>query len=567
MAKSVRSIDRMIIPKPCDADWDSMIGNDEVRFCEHCSLHVTDLSSLKRKDAMDLVARSQGRLCVRFIQKPNGEVLTRTRPEKLYRIQRRVSRIAASAFTATISVSSAIAQSQPASTESHPSHSVQLVQSDQQRRIVIDEFIANLSGFIRTEEEQVISQATVVLVDRETGEERNAVSSVSGHYFFEFLPQGEYVIWARKTGYTTETQTVKVPANESVNVDIQMTERAEAFLIMGGGAMAILMEPEDPLFKAISDNDVEKVRQLAPADLELNRSDRRRGMSLLTEAVQRGNKEVVAMLLALGADVNLRNGNGRTALMYLSENTTPEILRDLLSAGARLNAREDGGANPFMIAAASSPVRVLRDMIEAGAQVNARDSSGETCLFTAARTNSPEAIVLLLEAGVDPEVTNEDGETALMSMATYGSFENFQTLIDRGANRGLVNADGTTLLMLAATNDNPRLAKLLVAGGADVNAKDRRGNTALTLAAQDGQLETVKLLLAAGANLNSQDDSGYTALMRAVMRNDLDCVQALLEAGADLTKKNEDHKTALEIAREQSDSEIVKLLESRGAPD
>lgn len=566
MAKSVRSFDRMNIPAPCDADWDSMIGNEQVRFCEHCSLHVTDLSSLTRKDAMELVARSQGRLCVRFIQRPNGEVLTRTMPEKLYRIQRRVSRIAASAFTATISISSAIAQSGPVSTSSNPSHSVQLVQSDQPRRIVIDEFTANLSGFIRTDEEQIISQANVVLVDRETGEERNAVSSASGHYFFEFLPQGAYVIWARKTGYTTETQTVNVPANESVNVDVQMNERIASYLIMGG-AMAAVMEPEDPLFKAISENDVEKVRQLAPADLELNRADRRRGMSLLTEAVQRGNKEVVAMLLALGADVNLRNGNGRTPLMYLSENTTPEILRDLLSFGAKLNAREDGGTNAFMIAAASSPGRVLRDMMEAGAQVNARDSSGETCLFAAARTNSPEAIVLLLEAGVDPEVTNVDGETALMSMATYGTFENFQTLINRGANRDVVNADGATLLMLAAMNNNPRLAKLLVARGAEVNAKDRRGNTALTLAAQDGQLETVELLIAAGANPNLQDESGHTALMRAVIRNDLQCVEALLEAGADLTKKNEDRKTALGIAREQSDEEVVKLLESRGAPE
>jgi hypothetical protein len=38
MPQSIRSFDRMIIPAPCDADWDSMIGNDRVRFCEHCSL-------------------------------------------------------------------------------------------------------------------------------------------------------------------------------------------------------------------------------------------------------------------------------------------------------------------------------------------------------------------------------------------------------------------------------------------------------------------------------------------------------------------------------------------------
>src|SRR5262245_55297980 len=110
MSDPIRLLDRITVPKPCDADWDSMIGNDQVRFCEHCNLHVTDLSSMTRHEAMRLVARSQGRLCVRFIQSPTGGVITTGVPEKLYRIGRRVSRIAAGAFTATLSLSSAAAQ-------------------------------------------------------------------------------------------------------------------------------------------------------------------------------------------------------------------------------------------------------------------------------------------------------------------------------------------------------------------------------------------------------------------------------------------------------------------------
>jgi hypothetical protein len=38
----------MIIPAPCDADWDTMVGNDRVRFCEDCNLHVTNLSNITR---------------------------------------------------------------------------------------------------------------------------------------------------------------------------------------------------------------------------------------------------------------------------------------------------------------------------------------------------------------------------------------------------------------------------------------------------------------------------------------------------------------------------------------
>src|SRR5947199_2755457 len=110
MSNQLRSLDQITIPTPCDADWDSMAGNDQVRFCEHCNLQVNNLSSMTRLDAMRLVARAKGRLCVRYIQRLDGGVPTRGVPEKLHRISRRVSRIAAGAFTATLSLTSAAAQ-------------------------------------------------------------------------------------------------------------------------------------------------------------------------------------------------------------------------------------------------------------------------------------------------------------------------------------------------------------------------------------------------------------------------------------------------------------------------
>ncbi len=60
MSEPIRSLDRVTIPQPCSADWDEMIGNDQVRFCEHCSLHVTNLSSMTRQEAMRFVAKSRG---------------------------------------------------------------------------------------------------------------------------------------------------------------------------------------------------------------------------------------------------------------------------------------------------------------------------------------------------------------------------------------------------------------------------------------------------------------------------------------------------------------------------
>lgn len=566
MPKSIRSFDRINIPAPCHADWDSMIGNDQVRFCEHCDLRVTDLSAMTRRKAMDFVARAEGRVCVRFIQKPNGQVLTRTMPEKLYRIQRRVSRIAASAFTATLSISSAMAQSCPASGSDQPRQVVELIHTESEPEFITDKFTASVAGTIRKEEEGPISDATVVLVGRETGEERTVTTSALGEYSFQFLPQGEYLLWARKSGFQTETDIVTVPPNTAVNVNIEMFERTVGFGV--GGAMAMVIEPEDPLFKAVTDNDIEKVRTLAAFDPQLNGANRRRsGRSLLTQAVAHGNLQMVETLLAFGADVNLRNASGDTPLTSITSSATSDLVKHLISAGARINARDDKGASPLMLAAGVSSAKVVKELIDAGANVNARDSSGENCLFFAARNNGPEAIILLLESGVDVSVPNDDGDNALMAAAAVGKFETFRTLYQRGVARNLLNEDRQTLLMVAVSNEDPRIAKMLIEEGADINAKDQRGNTALMLAADMGSLDLLTLLVAAGAGLDEKDDEGGTALMNAVAAVNSECVQALLKAGADATAKNKEGQTALTLAREYDNAEIVKLLESRGAPE
>ncbi len=95
-------LNNVTIPSPCNTDWNSMIGNDQVRFCGHCSLDVHNLSQMTRKQAERLVARSNGRLCVRYHHDAAGRPATLPTGRKLHHIGRRVSRLAAGAFTATL---------------------------------------------------------------------------------------------------------------------------------------------------------------------------------------------------------------------------------------------------------------------------------------------------------------------------------------------------------------------------------------------------------------------------------------------------------------------------------
>jgi ankyrin repeat protein len=502
----VRSFDRITIPAPCDADWDSMIGNDQVRFCEHCSLHVTDLSALTRQEAMRLVARSQGRLCVRFIQRPDGGVLTRTVPEKLHCISRRASRIAAGAFTATLSLSSAAAQTGADSTVGAKREQEAIA-----GMITQPEF-GGLSGIVTDPNGALISGATLTLTNSRDGFAYVFTTGDDGAYRFSLLKEGRYSLAVEAPGFTrTEMPELELQrgVNRTLNfsmeipqliamVEINAPTTVTEVVTVG---MVAFAEPEEPLVKAVFKEDLEAVKQLVFSSLDINVRDRQTKMTALDHAAENGNLEIVRTLVLAGARANLANNSGRTPLMYLRDKASADLVRELLSAGAKVNARDGSGGTALMNAAAYSNSAVVKELIENGAKVDLKDNEGKTAL------------------------------------------------------------------MFAAGNSDLTITKLLIDSGSEVNAKDQNGKTALMTAAEEGDAETLKLLISFNAEINERDDDGLTALMFAASTRDVESVEALLNAGADVTFKDKEGKTALALARQNEQQEIVKLLESRGAPE
>jgi len=66
------------ISRPCPVSWNDMQGDDRVRYCRHCSLHVYNLSAMRRADAEKLITETEGRLCVSFFfRRQDGTIITR----------------------------------------------------------------------------------------------------------------------------------------------------------------------------------------------------------------------------------------------------------------------------------------------------------------------------------------------------------------------------------------------------------------------------------------------------------------------------------------------------------
>jgi hypothetical protein len=67
---------RLEVVSPCTVSWDSMRGDDQVRFCGECRLHVYNLSGMTTREALSLVANRERRVCVRFYRRGDGTVVT-----------------------------------------------------------------------------------------------------------------------------------------------------------------------------------------------------------------------------------------------------------------------------------------------------------------------------------------------------------------------------------------------------------------------------------------------------------------------------------------------------------
>ena len=93
MIQAKSGLDVLTVASPCPATWDAMSGDEQVRFCRHCQLHVYNLSAMTRDEAEALVSSREGRVCVRFFRRQDGTLLTRDCPIGVRSLRRRAGQM------------------------------------------------------------------------------------------------------------------------------------------------------------------------------------------------------------------------------------------------------------------------------------------------------------------------------------------------------------------------------------------------------------------------------------------------------------------------------------------
>jgi ankyrin repeat protein len=261
----------------------------------------------------------------------------------------------------------------------------------------------------------------------------------------------------------------------------------------------------------------------------------------LVDAVRNDDRATAVALLAEKADPNQTEADGTAPLHWAVHHDAAELVARLIAAGANVTVANDYGATPMSEAAVVANPGVLAALLDAGADVDSPNADGQTALMVVARGGNTAAAKLLLERGANVNAREErKGQTPLMWAVAQSHPSMVQLLLEHGAEvdaRSTVNewermvtaeprqknlmSGGFTPLLYAARQGCLPCAQHLVAAGAAIDLTDPDGVTPLLSALLNAHFDTAKFLLEAGANANKWDFWGRTPLYAAVDFNTL----------------------------------------------
>jgi hypothetical protein len=190
-------LDRMRIASPCSVGWERMSGDEKVRYCAECKLHVYNISEMSREQVASLIASKEGRICARLYRRADGSVLTKDCPVGLRALRQRVSRRAGAALTAVLSLCSVVF----AQTKAQEDKTCTRIIALKIKKTTDNDEQGTFKGVVLAEVGIVIPGATVTLIDELTGKSLTTTSADDGAFQFTDLATGTYRLEINSAGF------------------------------------------------------------------------------------------------------------------------------------------------------------------------------------------------------------------------------------------------------------------------------------------------------------------------------------------------------------------------------
>ena len=299
---------------------------------------------------------------------------------------------------------------------------------------------------------------------------------------------------------------------------------------------------EDNLKNAVRKGDKDHVVKLLDlgVDPNCNRFGSS-GQSPLMLACLSGNVELIKLLIKRGANVDLQNYSGQTALTKVinSKNVKQSVILEVTKTLVEHDSTKSHFSKGMKAACEKGNVEVAKLLLPYG---SGWDDDSLEALYRAAVQNGHASILKLLTGGEHTKELASEKWAELLHVACEGKDEPevVQILLDKYPsimnyvpwrdywryNSGRYNEKGYTALMRASARGHTKVVKLLLDRGAKIDYQNQAEHgsfnlnsgrlSALMVAAMNGQLDTMKLLLDEGANVDLTDKGGKTALMISV---------------------------------------------------
>jgi ankyrin repeat protein len=357
----------------------------------------------------------------------------------------------------------------------------------------------------------------------------------------------------------------------------------EALLAAGADAKAYLPGGQTLLMTAARTGNAQAVKLLMDHGGDPNAKEETNGETALMWAASEDHPEAAKILIAGGASVDTRSKTleyktdrfglegvltilprgSMTALMYAAREGSTRAAGVLAEAGANLNLQDPEGTTALVLAIMNTHYDTAALLVEKGADPNIGDSTGMAALYTAVDMNTLAEIYGRPRRKPTGEVSALD---LIRKLLAHGADVNGRLKaanLQRAHTPGDRNlGEGTTPLMRAARNGDAAGMRVLLEKGADPNLTEKNHTTALMLAAGLGrglgtfadeyateaqQLDAVKLLVDRKVDVNAANDAGQTALHFAALSMDT-VVEFLAMHGANLEAKDKQGRTPLDMA-------------------
>jgi len=152
--------------------------------------------------------------------------------------------------------------------------------------------------------------------------------------------------------------------------------------------------------------------------------------AIIAEAAK-GDTMAINHLLKIGGDINGTLGGGKvTALEVAEAKGHADVLSFLLDEGANPNVVDESGNTALILAAETGDVKGIKILAAKGADLNLRNFKGETALRFAVANKRAEAVQTLIDLGANVNLPDDKGVRPLQ-VAQSNDYDEIVELLEK----------------------------------------------------------------------------------------------------------------------------------------